>query len=60
MENSSILLPMLEQLSLDIDFVKNDVSIGIEETIDSHTLYVVYFGENVTTLIFAFFIIISN
>ncbi len=33
MENSGVLYPMLKQLDLDIDFVNNDVSIGIEDDI---------------------------
>ncbi len=33
MENSGVLFPMLKQLDLDIDFVDNDVSIGIENDI---------------------------
>lgn len=32
-ENSGIVFPMLKQLGLDIDFVKNDVSLGIEDDI---------------------------
>jgi phytoene dehydrogenase-like protein len=33
MENSGVLFPMLKQLDLNLDFVHNDVSIGIEEDI---------------------------
>lgn len=33
MENSGILFPMLKQLNLDIDFLDNQVSIGIEDDI---------------------------
>ena len=32
-ENSGIVIPMLRQLGIDIEFVKNDVSIGIEKNI---------------------------
>ncbi|MEI8216189.1 MAG: NAD(P)/FAD-dependent oxidoreductase [Eubacteriales bacterium] len=32
-ENSGIVLPMFKQLGIDIDFVKNNVSIGIEKNI---------------------------
>ena len=33
MENSGVLLPMLKKLGLDIEFIKNKVSIGIEDNI---------------------------
>jgi len=33
MENSGVLFPMLKQLDIDIDFLNNDVSIGIEDNI---------------------------
>jgi phytoene dehydrogenase-like protein len=33
MENSGILFPMLKQLKLDLDFLDNDVSIGIEDDV---------------------------
>jgi len=32
-ENSGIVLPMLRQLGIDIDFIKNNVSIGIEKQV---------------------------
>lgn len=32
-ENSGIVLPMFRQLGIDIDFIRNDVSIGIEDDI---------------------------
>ncbi len=32
-ENSGIIFPMLRQLGLDIDFIKNNISIGIEDKI---------------------------
>ena len=33
MENSGVLFPMIKQLGLDIEFVKNQVSIGIEDQV---------------------------
>jgi phytoene dehydrogenase-like protein len=33
MENSGILFPMLKQLGLELDFVKNNISLGIEDRI---------------------------
>jgi phytoene dehydrogenase-like protein len=33
MENSGVLFPMLKQLGLDIEFVKNNISIGIENKV---------------------------
>jgi len=33
MENSGVLFPMLKQLGLDIEFVKNDISIGLEDQV---------------------------
>ena len=32
-ENSGIIMPMIRQLGLDIDLVKNNVSIGIEQDV---------------------------
>jgi len=32
-ENSGIIMPMIRQLGLDIDLVKNNVSIGIEKDV---------------------------
>jgi phytoene dehydrogenase-like protein len=33
MENSGVLFPMLKQLGLDLEFVKNEISIGIEDQV---------------------------
>ena len=33
MENSGVLFPMLKHLGLDIDFVENHISIGIEDQV---------------------------
>ena len=32
-ENSGILFPMLKQLGIEIDFVKNDISLGVENQV---------------------------
>ena len=33
MENSGVLFPMIKQLGLDIEFVRNNISIGVEDRV---------------------------